>query len=213
MVDYAEKAGQFARRLDYALEVCRLSNRDFAAKVDPERGQQIVNNWRKRGRIGWPSVGLVSEILGGQINMVWLNEGTGTPGPPPDVLRTVETARMFAVAADAEEQTIREMIADGALRPATAASSQPARIDPGKLAESVRFLEQQFALWGRDFVASERTHLIAAVYEALATEGKSNLVSLSQWLAHQLSVEDSNVGQGEAGSAGGHDRKRAQGGA
>ncbi|MGY3265833.1 hypothetical protein [Lysobacter sp. HA35] len=65
MVDLPHYWDTFEKRLDYILRARGMSNKEFSDLVDPEGGQQIVHNWRKRGRIGWPSQQKVREILGG----------------------------------------------------------------------------------------------------------------------------------------------------
>lgn len=70
----------FKDRLNAALAMNGLDNATFASHFgkDPQGGQSIVNRWRKRGRIGTPSVPRVRELLH-RTSMEWLQEGTGEP--------------------------------------------------------------------------------------------------------------------------------------
>lgn len=67
----------FSARLDHALAMNGLDNATFASALG-EKGQQLVNRWRKRGKIGQPSVPKVRNILA-RTGMTWLQEGVGTP--------------------------------------------------------------------------------------------------------------------------------------
>lgn len=99
---------------------------------------------------------------------------------------------------------------DGQLRTSAPPPSQSGGLDPSKLDQSIRFLEEQFRLWGKDFQASERVGLIAAVYDRLLASPSSNRIELSQWLADQVKEEKEDVRQGETGSSGGDDRQGNQ---
>jgi hypothetical protein len=83
------------------------------------------------------------------------------------------------------------------------------RLNHGTLSASIRFLEDQFRLWGKEFVAADRALLIAAVYDRLSTEPESNRIELSQWLADRVK-EEGDDGKGKAGSFGGDDRQGDQ---
>lgn len=67
----------FEARLDAALAMNGMSNAQFASHFGAQ-GQQLVGNWRKRGRIGQQSVPKVRELLS-RTNIVWLQEGIGEP--------------------------------------------------------------------------------------------------------------------------------------
>jgi hypothetical protein len=67
----------FDARLDAALALHHMGNADFAAHFGPT-GQQLVNRWRARGRIGTPSIPKVRELLH-RTNIDWLQEGVGEP--------------------------------------------------------------------------------------------------------------------------------------
>lgn len=75
-------------------------------------------------------------------------------------------------------------------------ASQPAQLDDDKLARSIQFLERQFALWDREFIASQHVDLITGVYARIGRRGESNLVELSQWLSQQVEGETSNARPG-----------------
>lgn len=92
-------------------------------------------------------------------------------------------------------------------RSAPAASSQSGGLDSGKLSASITFLEQQFALWDREFNAADQTLLIAGVYQRLTASDTPNLIELSRWLTDQM-TGGSNEREGEVGSIGGADRGR-----
>lgn len=82
MVDYADEGKarlEFVERLDYALAMHGLTNQDFARKVDPHSGQQLVTNWRRRGKIGNQSVAKVQGLLP-NISVSWINTGAGPAG-------------------------------------------------------------------------------------------------------------------------------------
>lgn len=65
----------FNERLDWALALHEMDNAAFAKAVGPT-GQQTVNRWRVRGKIGGPSLPAVRNILP-RINTEWLQEGIG----------------------------------------------------------------------------------------------------------------------------------------
>lgn len=92
-------------------------------------------------------------------------------------------------------------------RSAPAAASQSGGLDSGKLSASITFLEQQFALWGREFNAADQTLLIAGVYQRLTASDTPNLIELSRWLTDQM-TGGSNEREGEVGSTGSADRGR-----
>lgn len=73
MIDVAP----FNARLDAALALNSMGNAEFAAHFGPT-GQQLVNRWRARGRIGTPSIPRVRDLLH-RTNIDWLQEGVGEP--------------------------------------------------------------------------------------------------------------------------------------
>lgn len=73
----ADSVPPFEARLDAALAMNGIDNAAFAAHFGPN-GQQIVSGWRKRGRIGTPSVPKARAALP-KTNMDWLQEGHGDP--------------------------------------------------------------------------------------------------------------------------------------
>lgn len=66
----------FSGRLNLALADNGLTNAQFA-KALGATGHKLVNNWRKRGRIGMKSERRVAEILPAT-NMTWLQHATGS---------------------------------------------------------------------------------------------------------------------------------------
>lgn len=80
----------FAARWDQALVMNGTTNAAVARELDPQNGQQLVNTWKRRKKIGGPSVPLVMELLP-KTNMEWLMYGVGKPErfsgvnePPPN---------------------------------------------------------------------------------------------------------------------------------
>lgn len=67
----------FPARLDAALAMNGMDNAAFAAHFG-QNGQQLINGWRRRGRIGIHSLPKARALLP-RTNMVWLQEGTGEP--------------------------------------------------------------------------------------------------------------------------------------
>ncbi|MGY3265834.1 hypothetical protein [Lysobacter sp. HA35] len=91
---------------------------------------------------------------------------------------------------------VKEVSHEYRLQPALDKASHSEQLDPDRLERAVRFLERQFALWDREFVASKHIDLITGVYARMGQPRESNLVQLSQWLLEQLDGEEqSDVGQ------------------
>lgn len=65
-----------SRRLDAALQALRMTNAQLAAALDPNNGPQLVNGWRKRGRLSGESRARLREQLPG-ISLEWLVDGVG----------------------------------------------------------------------------------------------------------------------------------------
>lgn len=80
-------------------------------------------------------------------------------------------------------------------------ASHSALLDDDKLERSIQFLERQFALWDREFIASQNATLITGVYRRIGRRGESNLVELSQWLTQQIEGS-ADAGPGGIRSAG-----------
>jgi hypothetical protein len=182
----------FSARLDFVLGALGMSNKEFADKVDPDGGQQKVYNWRARGRIGGPSLVLVSRILGSRVNMLWLNEGLGQALVPAGIpaiaeqrLKEAKTAEKVRQLADLQP-VVEELRQRDTSQPAPHKASHSEQLDDDRLTRAVRFLERQFALWDREFVASQHIDLITGVYARLGHPQESNLVQLSQWLLEQI---------------------------
>lgn len=70
-----DDAAAFNDRLDRALEAFGLDNATFAALLG-ESGQQLVGNWRKRGRIGAPSARTIRGLVPG-FPVDWVNDNEG----------------------------------------------------------------------------------------------------------------------------------------
>jgi hypothetical protein len=107
-------AAPFSHRLDAALAMNGLSNRDFAALINPHTGQQTVNGWRRRGRVGAQSVKRVRALLP-KTNFDWLQEGVGEP------------ERFNGVAESSPNYDVRQ--------------SYSTRLPPSILAQAVRVVE------------------------------------------------------------------------
>lgn len=88
----------FSERLDLALALNGLDNKAFASHFG-HGGQQMVNRWRSRGRVGQPSVPMVRSILP-RTNMDWLQEGVGEPELPPEPLRVRDFGQSYAARLD-----------------------------------------------------------------------------------------------------------------
>lgn len=179
----------FGQRLDRALEAHGLSNAEFARAIDPEKGQQIVRNWRSRERIGAPSARKVRELLPGA-SVDWINEGEGPEPVEPKVLSQ-------------ERPT----------QPAPLLASQPVRLDPGMLAQTHEFLETAFALQGKEFDLRSNWDLFADAYDYLVEDDRPvdqrNLVDFGRWLAARQAKGGSDAeSQRTAGEAAGKDRRR-----
>jgi hypothetical protein len=91
----------FSGRLDLALARQGLDNKSFASLLGPT-GQQVVNRWRARGRIGGQSLLRVRKILSAT-SMEWLNDSYGPMAPsakptaellPPSQLAHLDRDRM-----------------------------------------------------------------------------------------------------------------------
>lgn len=97
-----------------------------------------------------------------------------------------------------------------AVNTADLAESQSVGFDVDRMQSSIAFLEQQFETWGKDFVASERSVLIAEVYRRKGLSTPPSPIELSQWLAEQLKPESDDAEGQRVGSTGSNDRARDQ---
>lgn len=81
--DHLHMVDDFPTRLKKALADNGLDNARLAPLLGP-RGQQLLNAWRKRGRVGMKSEAAVAGLLP-RTNMTWLQHGTGerTQGGTP----------------------------------------------------------------------------------------------------------------------------------
>lgn len=73
--DHLQMVDDFPARLDQALADNGLTNPRLAELLGP-RGHQLINAWRKRGRVGTPNEKAVAKLLP-LTNMTWLQHGTG----------------------------------------------------------------------------------------------------------------------------------------
>jgi len=110
MVDFVPP---FTDRLDAALAMNRMTNVEFAAHFG-QNGQQLVNRWRSRGKIGQPSVPKVRDLLR-RTNIDWLQEGRGEP------------ERFTGLAESSPTYDVRQ--------------SYAARLDPSILAKAVEVMD------------------------------------------------------------------------
>lgn len=74
-----EPAQKFEDRLQIMLSACCLTRPQLARLIHPEHGQQLIQGWIKRGRIGQKSAGKVRDVT--RVSMDWLNDGIGDPFP------------------------------------------------------------------------------------------------------------------------------------
>jgi hypothetical protein len=146
MIDVAP----FTARLDAALAMHRMDNPTFAANFGPT-GQQLVNRWRKRGRIGQPSVAKVRDLLP-RTNIDWLQEGVGEP------------ERLSGVAEHSRSYDVRQ--------------SYEARLDLHTLAKAVRVMTADEDANTRYSPLMHATRLLE-YYDRLASgERESDLIAL-----------------------------------
>lgn len=117
------RMGTFSERLDQALADNGLTNADLARALDPS-GQQKINKWRERNRVGMQSEKRVAELLPAT-NMHWLQHGIG------DRLRSNALG-------DAEGTTPRSVNEPG--RNYDVRQSLAARLDRVILAEALKAL-------------------------------------------------------------------------
>lgn len=142
----------FPDRLDAALAMNGLDNATFAAYFGPT-GQQLVNGWRRRGRVGAPNVKRVKEILAAT-NMDWLQDGAGPPERfigIAEPLRNYDLRQSYAARLDAH-------ILAKALGVVDADESRNGRYSPLKRATLVLSICDRIA-------AGEKQHdLIASIF-------------------------------------------------
>jgi len=143
-------AAPFSARLDAALAMNRMDNAMFAAFFGPT-GQQKVNGWRRRGRIGQPSVAHVRDLLP-RTNIDWLQEGIGDP------------ERLTGVAESSRNYDVRQ--------------SYEARLDLHTLAKAVRVMTADEDANSRYSPLMHATRLLE-YYDRLAQgERESDLIAL-----------------------------------
>lgn len=88
--------------------------------------------------------------------------------------------------------------------------SQPEILDTGKLHTAMTFLENLFLAKNLDFVASDNSTMIAAIYQELLTSPEANLVELSVRYGSQIDG-GSNERQGKAAGTGSDDQRAPRG--
>lgn len=142
----------FSDRLDAALAMHGLDNATFAAYFGPT-GQQLINGWRRRDRLGSPSIKRVREILP-LTSMDWLIDGVGSPERlivNAEPVRNYDLRQSYAARLDAH-------ILAKALGVMDADESRNGRYSPLKRATLVLSLCDRLA-------AGEKQHdLIAAIF-------------------------------------------------
>lgn len=102
MVDIPE----FTDRLNHALRMNGLENADFA-KLLGENGQQNINAWKNRGKVGSQSWRKVSDLLP-KTNMEWLQYGEGSPERVTQ--QPAESSRNHDLRQDRSVRPIPEML-------------------------------------------------------------------------------------------------------
>lgn len=158
MIDVAP----FTARLDAALAMNRMDNATFASHFGPT-GQQKVNRWRSRGKIGQPSVAQVRDLLP-KTNIDWLQEGVGEP------------ERLTGVPESSRSNDVRQ--------------SYETRLDLHTLAKAVRVMSADEDENGRYNPLLHATRLLE-YYDRLARgERESDLIALV--LTTQEKQGDSN---------------------
>jgi len=135
----------FTDRLDAALAMNGLDNATFAAHFGPA-GQQAVNGWRKRGRIGQPSVAKARLALP-LTNMDWLQEGIGSP------------ERLSGVAEPSRNYDSRQ--------------SYAARLDPHILAKALGVMDADETRNGR-YSPLKRATLVLSLCDRIAAGEKQH---------------------------------------
>ncbi len=102
---------------------------------------------------------------------------------------------------------------EGQRESAISTTSQPARLDPLIIVETLDFLEQAFGSLGKDFSLREDADLFADAYEWIAEDDRPvdsrNLVDFSQWRAKRVSNRGDDEQKGRiAGKAAAADQRR-----
>ena len=146
MIDVAP----FAARLDAALAMNGMDNASFAAHFGPT-GQQTVNRWRKRGKIGQPSAGKVRDLLP-RTNIDWLQEGRGDP------------ERLISEPAHSRSHDVRQ--------------SYETRLDLHTLAKAVRVMSADEDQNGRYSPLMHATRLLEYYDRIAVGERESDLIAL-----------------------------------
>jgi hypothetical protein len=158
----------FPDRLDAALAMHGLDNATFAAYFGPT-GQQLVNGWRRRGRVGTPNVKRVREILA-LTDMDWLQEGVGSP------------ERLSGVAEPVRNYDLRQ--------------SYAARLDAHILAKALGVMDADEARNGR-YSPLKRATLVLSLCDRLAAGEKQH--DLIAEIFNDGQNGGSNDGKGKAG--------------
>jgi hypothetical protein len=135
----------FAARFQQALAANNMARKDFAKHFGPN-GQQIVNAWLRRGRIGQPSVPTVRALLP-RTDMDWLNEG-------------IERGR------------VREFFLEDSV-PYSEPASQPVRLDREILHEALTLLmyDEHPDVGAGPYKPRARTERLAQLYEWVQQDG------------------------------------------
>ena len=155
-------AAPFTARLDAALAMNRMDNATFASHFGPT-GQQKVNRWRHRGKIGQPSVAQVRDLLP-RTNIDWLQEGVGEPERLSNV---AEHSRIGDVRQSYESRLDLHTLAK-AVRVITADEAENTRYSP--LMHATRLLEY----YDRLARGESESDLIALVLTAQEKQGDNN---------------------------------------
>lgn len=188
-----------AERIAAARKHARLSQQALADAVGVSR--PAVSQWESRlpSRTEPNSDNLraVAAVTGAPL--AWLMDDSVDPVPtwpaPSPVVNQRVSESFVPTASPSPAETLVPQ------------ASQSVEMDDAKLERSIQFLERQFALWGREFVASQHARLIARVYQRIGRPGESNLVQLSQWLASEIEGDEgSGNGTGGVRRAGARDR-------
>ena len=128
--------------------------------------------------------------LAAGVQQSWLHRiETGKTRSPRDTENLEKLARHFGVSA--ADLMFKDLTVETAAD--AVAESQSGRFDPDKLRTALNFLEDLFASYDREFVASAHVALLSSVYLDLELHpGPPNLVRMTRlWGPHaELEIED-----------------------
>lgn len=148
----------FSQRLDLALSMNGLDNRTFASHFGP-KGQQMVNRWRSRGRIGQPSVPQARSILT-RTSMDWLQEGVGDHEVVAEQFRVNDVRQSYSARLDPVilAQALKVLFIDEA---------------QGGVYETLKFASLLLELYSKLEAGEDELELIAQLAYTRAKQGQN----------------------------------------